>query len=483
VTIAPVRAELDREVLAAPSIGRGGVAFPRLPALGLIAIGGQVAAVWLAVFGSYAAARPIGVTAFLAITVAAAIWTAALRTSLVAAQRVIGGAIPVLTGSAVGLIGTATINPWFPGLELSVRILAGMAVGVALSALAWECALRKTSAGTRRVLLVGDAELAHAIDHETRRTARSPFALIGRVEVEPTPSSAADDCFGDIDVLASVVEERRPNIVVLADESVYARAIERLLDVSRPGFRVVGLSSFFEYAFGRVPFERLTPAWFLCLFHIRQPLYARWAKRTFDVVIAVLGLLAALPLVPIIICLVKRSSGPVIYRQIRLGEAGRPFTIFKFRTMADGAERPGAPRWAAERDTRVTPTGAFLRRSHLDEVPQLVNVLRGDMSIVGPRPERPEFVARLEDVIPFWNRRLLVKPGVTGWAQVQSGYAGDCESAATKLSYDLWYIRNQALTIDLAVCVKTAWLMLQSVLPSSGRRLPPSAHEERLVAR
>jgi lipopolysaccharide/colanic/teichoic acid biosynthesis glycosyltransferase len=116
-------------------------------------------------------------------------------------------------------------------------------------------------------------------------------------------------------------------------------------------------------------------------------------------------------------------------------------------------------------------------------VPQLLNVLRGDMSIVGPRPERPEFVATLEDVIPFWSRRLLVRPGLTGWAQVQSGYAGDCESAATKLSYDLWYIRNQTLTIDVAVCVKTVGLMLQSMLPSSGERLLPPAHEKRLVAR
>jgi exopolysaccharide biosynthesis polyprenyl glycosylphosphotransferase len=330
---------------------------------------------------------------------------------------------------------------------------------------------------------VGDAELADAIVGETRRSTRCPFKLIGRVEVAPSARSRAEECFGNIELLAAVVEEQQPDIVVLADESVYAHALDRLLDVARPGFRVVGLSSFFEYAFGRVPFESLTPAWFLCLFHVRQPLYARWAKRTFDVCLATVGLIVSLPLIPAIVLLVKRSPGPLIYRQTRLGEGGRPFTIYKLRTMICDAEAPGKPQWAADGDPRTTPGGKLLRRTHLDELPQLVNVFKGDMSIVGPRPERPEFVSVLENVVPFWSRRLLVRPGVTGWAQVRSGYASDAESAATKLSYDLWYIRNQALTVDLAVCVKTVSLMLESLLPQRTRRGAARSYDEHVVVR
>ena len=154
----------------------------------------------------------------------------------------------------------------------------------------------------------------------------------------------------------------------------------------------------------------------------------------------------------------------MIYRQTRLGEGGRPFTVYKFRTMVCDAEAPDQPQWATECDQRATPIGRFLRRTHLDEIPQLWNVLKGDMSMVGPRPERPEFVAMLEASTPFWSRRLLIKPGVTGWAQICSGYAADCQASADKLSYDLWYIRHRNLAVDVAVCLRTACLLLSSLV-------------------
>jgi len=182
-----------------------------------------------------------------------------------------------------------------------------------------------------------------------------------------------------------------------------------------------------------------------------------------------------LPLLPLIAFLVRWTPGPIIYRQTRLGEGGRPFTIYKFRTMVVDAEASGQPEWATEGDKRVTPVGRVLRRAHLDEIPQLWNVLKGDMSIVGPRPERPEFVAMLEKEMPFWSRRLLIKPGVTGWAQVRSGYSADCASCADKLSYDLWYIRHRTLAVDLAVCVRTASLMVSSLFPSIPRPRRPFA--------
>jgi lipopolysaccharide/colanic/teichoic acid biosynthesis glycosyltransferase len=151
---------------------------------------------------------------------------------------------------------------------------------------------------------------------------------------------------------------------------------------------------------------------------------------------------------------VRRTPGPAIFRLERLGESGRTFTIYKFRTMrADAEER--RPTWAEERDPRATGIGRFLRRTRIDELPQLWNVLKGDMSMVGPRPERPEFLEELQETVPFWTRRHLVKPGITGWAQVRRGYTADVEGTAEKLSYDLWYLRHRSLVIDLAICART----------------------------
>src|SRR5215218_9704175 len=202
--------------------------------------------------------------------------------------------------------------------------------------------------------------------------------------------------------------------------------------------------------------------------HLRQRPGRRPSKRLFDVLLAVSGLAATVLLLPLLVLLVKWTPGPLIYRQTRVGERGRRFTMYKLRTMPADAERPGEPVFAQAHDPRASAAGRFLRRTHLDELPQLWNVLKGDMSIVGPRPERPEFVEMLEASIPYWSRRLLMKPGMTGWAQVRCGYASDCASAAEKLSYDFWYMRHGSLAVDLAVCVKT---VLQAVECLEPRRL------------
>ena len=213
---------------------------------------------------------------------------------------------------------------------------------------------------------------------------------------------------------------------MLADGESCSAALERLLDMTDRRFRVAGLTSFYEYAFGWLPLDRLTPMWFLSLLHLRQRPGRRPSKRVFDVVFATAGLVLTGLLLPVIVLLVKQTPGPLLYRQTRVGERGRRFTMYKFRTMPADAERPGEPVFAQAHDPRASAGGRFLRRTHLDELPQLWNVLKGEMSIVGPRPERPEFVEMLETTIPFWSRRLLMKPGMTGWAQVRCGYASDC---------------------------------------------------------
>ncbi len=203
-----------------------------------------------------------------------------------------------------------------------------------------------------------------------------------------------------------------------------------------------------------MPVQLLNQSWFMNVLHLYGKPYSRVAKRVFDIVVASFGLLVTAPLLPILAFVVSRTPGPVVFRQVRLGEGGIPFTILKFRTMRQDAEAAGAV-WASEQDPRVTRTGAFMRKTRLDELPQLWNVLRGEMSIVGPRPERPEFMAELQEAVPFWSRRHLVKPGITGWAQVRRGYTSDADGTAEKLAYDLWYLRHRSLVLDLAICVKT----------------------------
>ena len=157
------------------------------------------------------------------------------------------------------------------------------------------------------------------------------------------------------------------------------------------------------------------------------------------------------------VCVAVRASGPgpIFFRQLRLGEAGRQFEVCKFRTMIDRAEEPGVAVWAGKDDARVTQVGILLRRMRLDELPQLWNVLRGDMSIVGPRPERPEFLELLSEAVPFWTRRNLVKPGITGWAQIRQGYTADVNGAAEKLAYDLYYLKYRSLLFDIAITSRT----------------------------
>jgi lipopolysaccharide/colanic/teichoic acid biosynthesis glycosyltransferase len=180
------------------------------------------------------------------------------------------------------------------------------------------------------------------------------------------------------------------------------------------------------------------------------------AKRLMDIVGGLLGTVLMLALLPFIAMAIYFESGrPIFYTQVRLGKNGRPYKIIKFRTMIQDAEKDGIPRTTSENDQRTTKVGKLLRRSHLDELPQFINVLRGEMSLVGPRSERPEIVQEYQKALPFYRARLFVKPGITGWAQVNFGYAEDVRSNAIKLEYDLYYIKHRSLTLDLLIIVRT----------------------------
>ena len=371
---------------------------------------------------------------------------------------ILGPAVPASVGTLTGLVVVSALTFWIPLSEtrLSVSTLALMAISVFALSTLWEAVWRRQFAAKRRVLVVGTSSWAEDIAETAEHARDVPFRVLGIVDDEPgSEAEGGLPVLGGVADLSEIVEAQRPDLIVLAEGNGSGRALESLLDVASSGFKVVGVSHFFEHVFGWVPLRHLTSSWFMSILHLHQRTYSRFVKRTLDVVGACLGMVLAAPIVPFIVLLVRRSPGRVIYRQTRVGEGGKLFTMYKFRTMEEDAEEPGCPVYAEENDPRVTSLGRVLRRTHLDELPQLWNVLKGEMSIVGPRPERPEFVRILENTVPFQARRVLIKPGITGWAQLRCDYASDSESAADRLSYDLWYLRHRNLTVDLAICAKT----------------------------
>jgi len=411
---------------------------------------GRAVLVWLPCYALAALRFPSTEAAVAAASLLAAVWLVSLHGAFAAVHFTLGVPIRCAVGTATGVIGVSAVALWVPGLGMSLATIAALAGSVFGLTTMWDGVVQRFVA-KRRVLVVGTSACAATIADAIAFEGRPRFRVVGAVWDDPDDGSL----LGSLAELSRIVDEQRPDLLVLTEEGGSTEALDRLLAAPTSGLKVVGLANFFDHAFGRIPIERLTPTWFMSIFHVWQRPYGRFAKRTFDVVGASIVLVFAAPLMLVIAALVRLTPGRVIYRQTRIGEGGRPFTIHKFRTMREDAERPGHATYAQRNDPRATTIGRVLRKTHLDELPQLWDVLRGDMSIVGPRPERPEFIPMLQEAVPFFTRRLLVKPGITGWAQLRRDYASDIEGAAEKLSYDLWYLRHRNLTVDLAICAKT----------------------------
>jgi exopolysaccharide biosynthesis polyprenyl glycosylphosphotransferase len=392
-------------------------------------------------------------------------WWVPLRIAFHTALRALGAAAPAAVGTSIGLVLASALALWFPVLHLGPLTLLNIAVSIFLFTTGWETLVQKLLARRQKVLVLGGPRVAADVAAAAERDSETNLEVVGVVADSDGAQAQEPPLLGNLAELGAVVEAQQPDLIVLADADP-GPAVDRLLESSWRKFRVVGVSHFFEHAFGRVPLTHISPAWFMCIMHLRQPSYDGWSKRAFDVVVAVMALVFTMPLLALIATAVRLSGGPVFFTQTRLGERGKTFRMYKFRTMIPSGEADGCARWADELDSRITCVGRMLRRTRLDELPQLWNVVRGEMSIVGPRPERPEFMCVLEEKVPFWNRRLLVKPGITGWAQIRNGYAADHESTIQKLSYDLWYMRHRTLLLDLLICVRT----LATVVSGAGAR-------------
>jgi sugar transferase (PEP-CTERM system associated) len=229
------------------------------------------------------------------------------------------------------------------------------------------------------------------------------------------------------------------------------------------GVTVIDLLTFFERETGRVRHDILQPSWMIFSDGFLKGSTRAVIKRMFDIGVS-LGMLAVvwpfMLLTALAIKIESRFNGPILYFQQRTGENGEPFNVMKFRSMHTDAEKDGIARWAKKNDSRITRVGSFIRKTRLDELPQIFNVLRGDMSFVGPRPERPEFVEKLEEKIPYYAERHRVKPGITGWAQIRYPYGASEQDSSAKLEYDLYYVKNYSLFLDMLILLQTAEVVL-----------------------
>ncbi len=250
-------------------------------------------------------------------------------------------------------------------------------------------------------------------------------------------------------------------VVALRDQRGASLPMDALLQCKLKGVKVTDLSTFLERIQGRIRLDGLRASTLIYGDGFRQGAIRTISKRAFDVFVSATLLLLAAPfMVAAAIIVALESRGAVLYTQERVGEGGKPFGILKFRSMVQDAEKDGKPRWAQANDARVTKFGKIMRRTRIDELPQLINVLRGEMSFVGPRPERPFFVAQLKQRIPLYDARHTVKPGLTGWAQVRHSYAASEEDSRTKLEYDLFYVKNHTLLLDILILIETAGVVV-----------------------
>jgi len=250
-------------------------------------------------------------------------------------------------------------------------------------------------------------------------------------------------------------------VLAVRDRRSGGLPVQDLLRCKLRGIRVLELSSFFERENGHLQIDSMNASWMILAEGFHQGIVRDTIKRLFDLLVSAAMLVVTLPIMALAALLIKlESPGPVLYRQERVGQGGNNFTILKFRSMGVDAEKDGKPRWAGQNDSRITLTGRFIRRTRIDELPQIFNVFFGDMSFVGPRPERPYFVQDLTQKIPYYGVRHTVKPGITGWAQVRYAYGATDEDAMHKLQYDLYYVKNHSLFLDLMILFQTAQVVL-----------------------
>ena len=322
----------------------------------------------------------------------------------------------------------------------------------------------KVSRDQTRILVFGTGAAAQVVGKTL--TSADPNAHIVGFVPGPNEKNPAVDADKLLDFDGSLNDTARrlgvdEIVVALTERRAGSMPMRQLLDCKLSGIKVYDINTHFEKTLGQIRIDYVNAGWLIFGDGFNQGALRTFIKRVFDIVCALALIVVTVPLMLITALLIAlESRGPVLYRQERTGLNGRPFKVIKFRSMRANAEEDGKPRWASENDSRVTRIGQIIRRVRIDELPQLFNVLKGDMSLVGPRPERPYFVEQLTQEIPFFAVRHSVKPGITGWAQVRFQYGSTIEDSQEKLQYDLYYVKNHTLFLDMVVLFETVGVVL-----------------------
>lgn len=371
----------------------------------------------------------------------------------------------------VGFLLLATLSKLLPGVWIDTNLLLATLIAAFFGIVATRFLFYRFSdavASQRRVLVVGTGQRAMVIEQMVGNGSITGVLIKGYVSLDEEMSSAAgipDDrrlahC-GSLEKL--VAEMRIDEVIVALDDRRGKFAADKILACKMTGTPVIEVLAFVERQTGAIQLDELRPGSMIFSDGCWQAALKTGEKRIFDITASLLLLLPALPimlLTALAIWFASGCRGAILYRQTRVGKMGRQFQVIKFRSMGQDAELDGKALWATHNDPRVTRVGRFIRKTRIDELPQLINVLRGEMSFVGPRPERPEFMADLTREIPYYQLRHYVNPGITGWAQVRYPYGASIDDARAKLQYDLYYLKNYSLFLDCAILFQTVQVCL-----------------------
>jgi sugar transferase (PEP-CTERM system associated) len=365
----------------------------------------------------------------------------------------------------------AAIYFWFPEQIVGRGVFLYAVIAVILLVSGWRLLfewLGRQVVPTERLLLVGTSPAALTLARELfDRRQELGVTIVGFVDPDPAKVGQPvinPGVVGTLEDIPSIVRARSVDrVVVSLADARGSLPMEKLLEMKlERGVSFDHLATVYEHYTGKIAVENLRPSWLIFSEGFKKTWLLRTTKRVMDTCAAIVGLILAAPLMIGAALAVKLTSpGPALFRQRRVGQYGRVFTVYKIRSMQVDAEARTGAVWATASDSRVTNVGRFLRRTRIDEVPQLWNVLRGDMSLVGPRPERPEFIAQLTEAIPFYGLRHTVRPGLTGWAQVRYTYAASVEDALEKLQYDLFYIKHLTIAFDVFIVLSTIKTVIQ----------------------
>jgi len=314
----------------------------------------------------------------------------------------------------------------------------------------------------RKVLVIGAGVAGTSLVAAYRKLWPPPFILVGFIDDDP---SKLDTTLEGFPVLSSserlsgvILEQGISDLIVAINGEIKGATFQKILDAQEIGIEIIRMQTIYEELLGRVPIQHLESDWIIRSFVDETRMHGLYevGKRLLDIFGALIGIMILAVVFPIIALITFLDTGfPIIYRQVRLGRGAKPYTIIKFRTMRKDAESDGKAIPASKNDPRITRVGNVLRKTRIDEIPQFLNVLKGEMSIVGPRSERPELVEYYQRQIPFYRARLLVKPGISGWAQINYGYASTVEDTIVKLEYDLYYIKHRSLLTDISIILRT----------------------------